>query len=120
MIEAQRDQEKQLRLIEIDADQLSLPSSNGGSAFCDPAFASNKTLPLHRWVPWIAGFSSDFVKDALSRYLNGKGTVSVIEVHHNFLSFPRSNYKLQEEISIKDESMILLRGMEFQNFNCSA
>jgi hypothetical protein len=66
MIEAQRDQEKQLRLIEIDADQLSLPSSNGNSAFCDPAFASNKTLPLHRWVPWIAGFSSDFVKDALT------------------------------------------------------
>ena len=75
MIEAQRDQEKQLRLIEIDADEHSLPSSNGSSAFCDPAFASNKTLPLHRWVPWIAGFSSDFVKDALTRYLNGKGTV---------------------------------------------
>lgn len=75
MIEAQRDQEKQLRLIEIDADQNSLLASNGSSTFCDPAFASNKTLPLHRWVPWIAGFSSDFVKDALTRYLNGKGTV---------------------------------------------
>jgi DNA modification methylase len=75
MIEAQHNHEKQLRLIEIDTDQHSLPSSNGGSAFCDPAFASNKTLPLHRWVPWIAGFSSDFVKDALTRYLNGKGTV---------------------------------------------
>src|SRR5574340_1090112 len=75
MIEAQHNHEKQLRLIEIDVDQHSLPSSNGNSAFCDPAFASNKTLPLHRWVPWIAGFSSDFVKDALTRYLNGKGTV---------------------------------------------
>jgi len=75
MIEAQRDQEKQLRLIEVDTDEHSSPSSNGRSAFCDPAFASNKTLPLHRWVPWIAGFSSDFVKDALTRYLNGKGTV---------------------------------------------
>src|SRR6266516_4945388 len=75
MIEAQRDQEKQLSLIEIDADEHSLPSSNGSSAFCDPAFASNKTLPLHRWVPWIAGFSSDFVKDALTRYLTHKGTV---------------------------------------------
>ncbi len=75
MIEAQHDHEKQLRLIEIDTDQYSLPSSIGNSAFCDPAFASNKTLPLHRWVPWIAGFSSDFVKDALTRYLNGKGTV---------------------------------------------
>lgn len=75
MIEAQHDQEKQLKLFEIDADQSSLSLSNGSSAFCDPAFASNKTLPLHRWVPWIAGFSSDFVRDALTRYLNGKGTV---------------------------------------------
>ncbi len=75
MIEAQHNHEKQLRLIEVDTDQHSSPSSNGRSAFCDPAFASNKTLPLHRWVPWIAGFSSDFVKDALTRYLNGKGTV---------------------------------------------
>jgi hypothetical protein len=75
MIEAQHDQEKQLKLFEIDADQSSLALSNGSSAFCDPAFASNKTLPLHRWVPWIAGFSSDFVRDALTRYLNGKGTV---------------------------------------------
>src|SRR5260370_23005514 len=75
MIEAQHDQEKQLKLFEIDADQSSLSLSNGSSAFCDPAFASNKTLPLHRWVPWIAGFSSDFVRDALTRYLNCKGTV---------------------------------------------
>src|SRR5260370_12873175 len=75
MIEAQHDQEKQLKLFEIDADQSSLSLSNGSSAFCDPAFASNKTLPLHRWVPWIAGFSSDFVRDALTRYLDGRGTV---------------------------------------------
>ncbi|NER34204.1 MAG: site-specific DNA-methyltransferase [Oscillatoria sp. SIO1A7] len=37
-----------------------------GSAFDDPAFASNKTLPIHRWVPWIAGFASSFVRDALN------------------------------------------------------
>src|SRR5712692_9053210 len=76
MIDPQQGQEKQLKLFEeIEADQRFLSSSNGNSAFGDPAFASNKTLPLHRWVPWIAGFSSDFVKDALTRYLNGKGTV---------------------------------------------
>jgi hypothetical protein len=32
--------------------------------FRDTTFLINKTLPIHRWVPWIAGFSSRFVKDA--------------------------------------------------------
>ena len=45
------------------------------SEFSDPAFAGNKSLPIHRWVPWIAGFSSDFVKDVLERYLPRKGAV---------------------------------------------
>ncbi|MEB3828201.1 DNA methyltransferase [Phormidium sp. CCY1219] len=45
------------------------------SAFNDPAFAHNKTRPIHRWVPWIAGFSSHFVRDALHRYLDEKSTV---------------------------------------------
>ncbi len=39
------------------------------NGFRDPAFTSNKTLPLHRWVPWIAGFSAKFVADCLSEYL---------------------------------------------------
>ncbi|MBI4318286.1 MAG: site-specific DNA-methyltransferase [Chloroflexi bacterium] len=45
------------------------------SGFSDPCFASNKTLPIHRWVPWIAGFSSSFVKDALNKYLQRKGII---------------------------------------------
>ena len=40
---------------------------NGG--FSDSAFADNKHHPIHRWVPWIAGFSSEFVRDAFNRYL---------------------------------------------------
>jgi hypothetical protein len=50
-------------------------SWNGGATFADPAFAANKSLPVHRWVPWIAGFSSDFVAGALAKHLNGPGTV---------------------------------------------
>lgn len=50
-------------------------SKNGKSLFSDPAFASNKTLPVHRWVPWIAGFSSDFVTDVIDRFLPANGTV---------------------------------------------
>jgi len=43
--------------------------------FNDPAFASNKSLPLHRWVPWIAGFSRDFVQSALERHMKQPGLV---------------------------------------------
>ena len=35
----------------------------------DAAAAENKSLPIHRWVPWIAGFSAQFVQDAIDAYL---------------------------------------------------
>jgi hypothetical protein len=41
-------------------------ATNGGLR--DPAFAENKTLPIHRWVPWIAGYSASFVDDVLTAY----------------------------------------------------
>jgi DNA modification methylase len=34
----------------------------------DPAFTGNRTQPLHRWVPWIAGYSSKLVDDILETY----------------------------------------------------
>src|SRR6266478_745491 len=40
--------------------------SNG---FRDPAFSKNREVPLHRWVPWVAGFSAQFVQDCLEKYL---------------------------------------------------
>ena len=51
------------------------PSGQRKTFFVDPAFAENKRLPIHRWVPWIAGFSSKFVEGAVHRYLKKKGTV---------------------------------------------
>ena len=51
------------------------PKNGNHSNFSDPAFASNKTQPIHRWVPWIAGFSREFVNDSIRRYVKGKGTV---------------------------------------------
>ena len=72
---SQNQKARQLPLFEIEMERPSPSSENGASVFSDPAFASNKTLPLHRWVPWIAGFSRDFVRDALNRYLDGQGTV---------------------------------------------
>jgi len=50
-------------------------AGENGSAFSDPASASNKRAPIHRWVPWIAGFSREFVQGALERNLTKKGTV---------------------------------------------
>jgi hypothetical protein len=39
------------------------------NGFRDSSFGKNKNLPLHRWVPWIAGFSADFVEDCIRAYL---------------------------------------------------
>ena len=33
------------------------------------ASASNKTLPIHRWANWIAGFSGEFAQSAIQLYL---------------------------------------------------
>ena len=39
------------------------------SGLRDAAASENKSLPIHRWVPWIAGFSAQFVQDAIAKYL---------------------------------------------------
>ncbi|HXH10406.1 MAG TPA: DNA methyltransferase [Alphaproteobacteria bacterium] len=56
-------------------DQLSLDfwdTAGAGNALRDPAFSENKTQPLHRWVPWIAGFSAQFVQDCFETFLNDR------------------------------------------------
>ncbi len=55
--------------------QLLLDEFRDSSVFDDPALAGNKVCPVHRWVPWIAGFSSDFVSGALRRHLDKCGTI---------------------------------------------
>jgi hypothetical protein len=47
-------------------------STSAGTGFRDSAFVRNRDLPVHRWVPWIAGFSAQFVDDCLSKYLSYK------------------------------------------------
>jgi len=47
-------------------------ASNALPMFDDPAFMDNRTAPVHRWVPWIAGFSGAFVDSVLTCYLNKK------------------------------------------------
>jgi hypothetical protein len=57
-------------VVQRQAEQLGLfgqdkPKENG---FSDPAFALNKQRPVHRWVPWIAGFSMEFVREAIAKH----------------------------------------------------
>lgn len=40
-----------------------------GCGLRDPAFMANGQIPVHRWVPWIAGFSSQFVDDVFTKFL---------------------------------------------------
>jgi len=35
------------------------------AGFGDTAFTKNRREPLHRWVPWVAGFSAAFVEEVL-------------------------------------------------------
>jgi len=43
------------------------PAATNG--FRDPSFSRNKNLPMHRWIPWVAGFSAEFVEDCLNNYI---------------------------------------------------
>ena len=57
-------------------EQLALPvkyDAVGQAEFRDAAAAENKALPVHRWVPWIAGFSAQFVEDAIDAYVPRQG-----------------------------------------------
>jgi len=49
-----------------------------GPIFRDPAFMENREVPVHRWVPWIAGFSSRFVEDCFTAFLPEKSTRQMV------------------------------------------
>lgn len=52
---------------DIQLDLFGAPKDPNG--FRDPAFSENKSQPVHRWVPWIAGFSAQFVQDCLETFV---------------------------------------------------
>lgn len=71
--------------LEVIREQLAFPfnlaaKANGnGTAFKDPAFMENRTAPVHRWVPWIAGFSGAFVDSVLAAYLGRRKSAVVLD-----------------------------------------
>ncbi len=57
------------------ADATPDAAAAAACSFRDPAFAANRDAPVHRWAPWIAGFSKQFVEDALDRHAPGYSVV---------------------------------------------
>lgn len=49
------------------------PAAPAPSPFRDAAAADNKQAPLHRWVPWIAGYSAGFVRSVFDELLPARG-----------------------------------------------
>jgi len=67
------------RIAELTLPLLDVePQRSDGTPFKDPSFSENRGEPVHRWVPWIAGFSSGFVRDCLSEYLSGTDASSTL------------------------------------------
>lgn len=66
-----------ITLDQFDENILPMKESDdkNHSNFSDPAFSRNKSYPIHRWVPWIAGFSKEFVNDSIMKYVDGSGTI---------------------------------------------
>lgn len=78
------------------------------SRFRDSAFMENRDVPVHRWIPWIAGFSSTFVDDCMREFLPhgqsgrctvldpfaGVGTtlVAAVAAGHNAVGFEINPY----------------------------
>jgi hypothetical protein len=58
---------------------LAAKVNGNGAAFDDPAFMENRTAPVHRWVPWIAGFSGAFVDSVLAAYLGRRKSAVVLD-----------------------------------------
>jgi len=46
-----------------------------GTSFSAPAFTENRISGIHRWVPWIAGFSAAFVTEAIEKHASEGGLV---------------------------------------------
>jgi len=57
---------RQLRMFE---EPSPVEDSKMKSTFGDTAFTKNRREPMHRWVPWIAGFSASFVEEVFDLFI---------------------------------------------------
>lgn len=63
----------------LTVTSLASPATADSPGFSDAAAAENKVAPVHRWVPWIAGFSSGFVGDIFDHYLGDREDATVLD-----------------------------------------
>jgi DNA modification methylase len=61
----------------IDEPAMQYEMRFGG--FGDTAFSENRNRHLHRWVPWIAGYSSSFVSGVLDNVKRDNGPLQVLD-----------------------------------------
>lgn len=76
--------EERAEKIGLSTAQLRLPNIGfiekpSQSGFTDTAFTNNRDQPIHRWVPWIAGFSSEFVRKILEREAGLKERLTLLD-----------------------------------------
>lgn len=57
----------------------SASSADVAVGFRDAAAGDNKSAPLHRWVPWIAGYSASFVADVFDHYLGARPDATILD-----------------------------------------
>ncbi len=66
---------RHIRSVAHPRSNLMNGTTRKGGAFHDPSFMGNRDAPVHRWVPWIAGYSKYFVEDAITSYTSGPSVV---------------------------------------------
>ncbi len=47
--------------------------------FRDAAQSDNRAVPIHRWVPWVAGYSAGFVSDAFDHYVGDRKDATILD-----------------------------------------
>ena len=72
----QRPTQRTLPFAEVEGRAGAPPTR--GNGFGDTAFTINQQEPIHRWVPWIAGFSASFVASVLDRAKETRGRKVVV------------------------------------------
>ena len=64
--------------LETQHSQMLLTPGNVNGNFGEAASANNKALSIHRWAKWIAGFSGEFARSAITQYLPFPAKNSVV------------------------------------------
>lgn len=70
-VAAERDKRNVSQFIKFLLDKA-LQKDNGIIAASDVTFKNSKAIPFNRWYPYIEGYSPDFVKALISKYIPNK------------------------------------------------